>query len=724
MAGFHHCGRNLSEKAPSVQRPECPAPRVSSAPSVQHPECPAPRVSSTPSVQLLSLICTVFVCMSSSPADDLSDPERVPDVPPRPKAHQKSPKKSVPPPPSQSSLLDSSDSSDEYEDMHTDKCGNGDPLEMAEKTVSACVSACSTSLMVPSLSKVRYSSLCSDDELLDDDSDLCYETVPDKRDLWIEDYDSLPSSQNSIYLPITGRVLAQPPKADPAPHLTPVIKMGWLDKNPPQGSLIYQRRWVKLDADYLRYFDNEKEVYSKRIIPTTSITGVANVGDQKFEVVTHNRTFLFRAESDSERNEWVSVLQDMAGPARARVSRDLSLNPMLSSEMKGYLELRGLRSKLYTVVCGDKVFLYKSTEVCCLLIAVVMDYRLGIGITSIDMNVGNVKDMDRRAFDLTTPYRIFSFVAETDQLKDQWVEAMRNSIAEALSNYEVAEKIWGKAANNNCADCGATKPEWAAINLCVVFCKRCAVLFIAGSVRFLLHQLFLELGNDRANQFWAANVPPSEALSVCSSSEERRRFITAKYREGKYRRYHALFGNQKELDNDLHRTMNRWTERSVDVLRSEAGLELGVLRSEAGVELGVLRSEAGVELGVLRSEAGVELGVLRSEAGVELGVLRSEAGLELGVLRSEAGVELGVLRSEAGVELDVLRSEAGVELDVLRSEAGVELGVLRSEAGVELDVLRSEAGVELDVLRSEAGVELGVLRSEAVVEMDVLLSQR
>lgn len=26
------------------------------------------------------------------------------------------------------------------------------------------------------------------------------------------------------------------------------------------------------------------------------------------------------------------------------------------------------------------------------------------------MNVGNVKDMDRRAFDLTTPYRIFRFV--------------------------------------------------------------------------------------------------------------------------------------------------------------------------------------------------------------------------------------------------------------------------------------------------------------------------
>ncbi|XP_057184191.1 arf-GAP with Rho-GAP domain, ANK repeat and PH domain-containing protein 1-like [Triplophysa rosa] len=297
-----------------------------------------------------------------------------------------------------------------------------------------------------------------------------------------------------------------------------------------------------------------QDVYSKRIIPTASITGVVNVGDQKFEVVTHNRTFLFRAESDVERSEWVTVLKNCIGASRTQAGLDLTFNPSTTSEMRGYLELRGLRSKLYTVVCGDKVFLYKNTE----------DYRLGIGITSIDMNVGNVKEVDRRAFDLTTPYRIFSFIADTEQLKDQWVEAMRDSIAEALSNFEVAEQIWSLPANQICADCGTAKPEWAAINLCVVFCKRCAGEHRGlgpsiSKVRSLkmdkkvwtedLIQLFLTLGNERANQFWAANVPPSEALAVDSSSEERRRFITAKYREGKYRRYHPLFGNQRELNN-------------------------------------------------------------------------------------------------------------------------------------------------------------------------------
>ncbi|KAL0973489.1 hypothetical protein UPYG_G00204620, partial [Umbra pygmaea] len=368
-----------------------------------------------------------------------------------------------------------------------------------------------------------------------------------------QDY-GLSTLQGSVYLPATGNLQTPPPRDSPSPSPSPVLKMGWLDKNPPQGSLYYQRRWVKLDVDYLRYFDNEKDVYSKRIIPTSAITGVTNVGEQKFEVVTNSRTFLFRADSDSERNEWVSVLHDFTR-GRQEGSRE-TVSSIPTSERHGYLELRGLRSKLYTVVSGDKVFLYKNSE----------DYRLGIGITSIDMNVGNVKDTDRRSFDLTTPYRIFSFLADSEQQKEQWVEAMRDSIGEALSNSEVANRMWAEPSNVRCADCGAPKPEWAAINLCVVICKRCAGEHRGlgpsiSKVRSLkmdrkvwteeLIQVFLLLGNDCVNGFWAANVPPSEALSPASCSEERRLFISAKYKQGKYRKYHPLYGNQKELNNAL-----------------------------------------------------------------------------------------------------------------------------------------------------------------------------
>ncbi|XP_057694032.1 arf-GAP with Rho-GAP domain, ANK repeat and PH domain-containing protein 1-like isoform X2 [Corythoichthys intestinalis] len=396
------------------------------------------------------------------------------------------------------------------------------------------------SLQVPLSAKRRYASLCSDDELLDDDD----------PGVWEEP--GFNSLQCSIFLPNTSR-MESPPKEDSS-QLAAVIKMGWLDKNPPQGALYYQRRWVKLDVDYLRYFDSDKQVYSKGIISTASITNVASVGELKFEVITSNRTFIFKAESDAERNEWVTLLQDCTR-GRQRRSALMPGSP-LNPEFKGYLELKGLRSKLYTVVASDKVFLYKNIE----------DYRIGVGITSIEMNVGNVKVTDRRTFDLTTPYRIFSFIAESEQLKDQWVDAMTEAIGEALSNSEVADRIWVEPSNSFCADCGAPKPEWAAINLCVVICKRCAGEHRGlgpsiSKVRSLkmdrkvwtveLIQVFLLLGNKRVNSFWAANIPPSEALSPSSCSDDRRRFITNKYRHGKYRKYHPLYGNQKELNNAL-----------------------------------------------------------------------------------------------------------------------------------------------------------------------------
>lgn len=54
------------------------------------------------------------------------------------------------------------------------------------------------------------------------------------------------------------------------------------------------------------------------------------------------------------------------------------------------------------------------------------------------------------------------------------MEALQEAIAETLSDYEVAEKIWSNRSNRLCADCRAVNPDWASINLCVVICKNCA----------------------------------------------------------------------------------------------------------------------------------------------------------------------------------------------------------------------------------------------------------
>ncbi|KAJ8347834.1 hypothetical protein SKAU_G00264230 [Synaphobranchus kaupii] len=358
---------------------------------------------------------------------------------------------------------------------------------------------------------------------------------------------SRPSISDSISLYSNGSLASH--EADPDPQTSPVIKMGWLEKTPPQGSLIFQRRWVRLDADYLRYFKNDKVKYSKKIIPIASITNAVRVSDQRLQVVTQNRTFLFRAQSESERDMWMSALQEAMGDQHCCGD----MTPSIC--MQGHLEMQG-QSKFYVVVCTSTVFLYRNAE----------EFKAGIGITSIEMNVGTVKDADHRAFDLITPFKTFRFVAESDQAKEEWLVAMQSSIEESFSNHEVAKRIWSEGSNRFCADCGEALPKWASINLCVVVCEQCAGMHRRlgsniSKVRSLemdkkvwtdaLIQLFLLLGNERANLFWAGNVPPGNLLSPFSSSEQRGSFISAKYQEGRYRCHHKLFGHQEKLNNAL-----------------------------------------------------------------------------------------------------------------------------------------------------------------------------
>lgn len=55
------------------------------------------------------------------------------------------------------------------------------------------------------------------------------------------------------------------------------------------------------------------------------------------------------------------------------------------------------------------------------------------------------------------------------------------------------------------------------------------------------------LGNDRANDFWAARLSDCDELDCDASPEQRRDFITQKYRDGRFRLAHPAFSSQEEL---------------------------------------------------------------------------------------------------------------------------------------------------------------------------------
>lgn len=332
-------------------------------------------------------------------------------------------------------------------------------------------------------------------------------------------------------------------------------KCGWLDKLSPQGKRMFQKRWVKFDGLSISYYNNDREMYSKGIIPLTAISTVRAQGDNKFEIVTTQRTFVFRVEKEEERNDWISILLSaLKSPSLAS-----QLQAAVAPEKCGYLELRGYKAKIFTVLRGNSVWLCKNEQ----------DFKSGLGITIIPMNVANVKQVDRavkQSFEIITPYRSFSFTADSEREKQEWIEAVQQSIAETLSDYEVAEKIWFNESNRSCADCKAPDPDWASINLCVVICKKCAGQHRSlgpkdSKVRSLkmdasiwsneLIELFIVIGNKRANDFWAGNLQKDEELQMDSPVEKRKNFITQKYKEGKFRKTLLASLTKEELNKAL-----------------------------------------------------------------------------------------------------------------------------------------------------------------------------
>ncbi|KAJ8269315.1 hypothetical protein COCON_G00119220 [Conger conger] len=316
-----------------------------------------------------------------------------------------------------------------------------------------------------------------------------------------------------------------------------VLKEGWLDKLSPQGNCVYQRRWVKFDGENISYYNNDKEMYSKGLVPISAVTRVRGLGDNKFEVVTSLRTFVFRVENEGDKCDWINALQ-----IAMRTQSSFSQKPSkCNANMWGYAELRGCKGRVFVSLMGSKLRLCKTEQ----------DFTAGLAITVVDLTSAHVRDVERRGFEITTPFKNFCFTAESEREK---------------GNYEVAEKIWFNESNRSCADCLSPQPEWASINLGVVFCKKCA-----GQHRFLgssisqvrslkldssiwsneLVELFLDVGNKKANSFWASRLTPEETLHQEAVLEQRAIFIRKKYKERMYAKTLTGFTSQEQLNKAL-----------------------------------------------------------------------------------------------------------------------------------------------------------------------------
>ncbi|KAM8765163.1 arf-GAP with Rho-GAP domain, ANK repeat and PH domain-containing protein 3 isoform 1-T1 [Rhynchonycteris naso] len=330
---------------------------------------------------------------------------------------------------------------------------------------------------------------------------------------------------------------------------TPLLS-GWLDKLSPQGNYVFQRRFVQFNGRSLMYFGSDKDPFPKGVIPLSAIEMTRISKDNKFQVITSQRVFVFRTESEAQRDTWCSTLQSCLKEQRLQGHPRTPQPPR--PLRTGMLELRGHKAKVFAALSPGELALYKSEQA----------FSLGIGICFIELQGCSVRETKSRSFDLLTPHRCFSFTAESGGARQSWAAALQEAVTETLSDYEVAEKIWSNRANLHCADCGASRPDWAAVNLGVVICKQCAGQHRAlgsgiSKVQSLkldtsvwsneIVQLFIVLGNDRANRFWAGALPPGERLHPDSTPGPRGEFISRKYRLGLFRKPHPQYPDHSQL---------------------------------------------------------------------------------------------------------------------------------------------------------------------------------
>ena len=136
-------------------------------------------------------------------------------------------------------------------------------------------------------------------------------------------------------------------------------------------------------------------------------------------------------------------------------------------------------------------------------------------------------------------------IVKSSELSDSNFFNEADDIAKPLRDEDLREL---REANPFCADCGATNPEWASLNICIMVCIECSGVHRSlgahiSKVRSLTldkwtpnaMRLLIEVGNQRSNSIWDARADVvQDKLTPAGSRELRTRFITDKYKSKNY----------------------------------------------------------------------------------------------------------------------------------------------------------------------------------------------
>ncbi|KAL3978007.1 homeodomain interacting protein kinase [Sarotherodon galilaeus] len=204
-----------------------------------------------------------------------------------------------------------------------------------------------------------------------------------------------------------------------------------------------------------------------------------------------------------------------------------------------------------------------------------------------DLRLCSVKpceDNERRfCFEVVSPTKSCMLQAESEKLRQAWIQAVQASIASAYKditdNYYIEradkgvrgggesllQRVQSLPGNELCSDCGQTAPCWASINLGVLLCIECSGIHRSLGVHFSkvrsltldswepeLLKLMCELGNTVINQIYegACEELGAKKPGPSSSRQEKEAWIKSKYVEKRFLK--KMISSDPEDPRELH----------------------------------------------------------------------------------------------------------------------------------------------------------------------------
>ncbi|XP_025084888.1 arf-GAP with Rho-GAP domain, ANK repeat and PH domain-containing protein 1-like isoform X4 [Pomacea canaliculata] len=321
----------------------------------------------------------------------------------------------------------------------------------------------------------------------------------------------------------------------------------------------WKLRWVVFNGKDLRYYDSNKSLISKKIIPLSSMESVKSDiqrGDTtrfKFHLVTslRSRIFVFAADTKDDCCQWANTLM-----AAIIANKSCRQEEKRKPDKEGFVKFENNNKKYYVAITGDMFCYYDSFQ----------DFELNSPVHEIEMKLSSVKEKKKNKLQLSTHYSYFMLAFESPQDAQSWRMAIEDAIAEGLADDSVLEKVYENESNQICADCNDDHPHWASINLGIVLCKKCAGIHrmfdsSLSKIRSLrmdtrvwtpsLIELMKAVGNSHANQLLEHKLQPGQKPTKDSLPEERRKFAVSKYQHRSFCNKHPLSSDKRRLNEAL-----------------------------------------------------------------------------------------------------------------------------------------------------------------------------